>query len=64
MPANVEQYKGYRIAIYSPGEHFAVVTPPGGNAVIDFVHGRPEASRLEGAEVCLERAKAAIDGLE
>jgi hypothetical protein len=62
MPARVDTYKEYRIAIYSPGEHFAVVTPPGGNAVLAFRGGRPEASRLEEAEVCLERAKRAIDG--
>ncbi|CUX72226.1 hypothetical protein AGR6A_pb0031 [Agrobacterium sp. NCPPB 925] len=63
MPAHIEHYKNHRIAIYSPGDHFAVVTPPGGNAVMSFPAGRPEASRLEGPEVCLERAKAAIDEL-
>jgi hypothetical protein len=26
----------YRIAIYSPSPHFAVITPPGSNAVISL----------------------------
>jgi hypothetical protein len=60
MPSRVEEHRGYRIAIYSPLNHYAVVTPPGGNAVIDF--GKPAvATVVEGADVCLVRAKTLID---
>lgn len=63
MPSIVEIYKGYRIAVYSPQGHYAVVTPPGGNAVIDFGSRRPTATIVEGAEICLERARALVDEL-
>jgi len=63
MPSAVESYKGYRIAVYSPLGYYAVVTPPGGNAVIHFGNRRPTATIVEGADICLERAKALVDGL-
>jgi hypothetical protein len=62
MPARIEEYKGYRIAIYSPMDNYAVITAPGENAVIDFGPATPRSSVVEGPIVCLERAKAAIDG--
>jgi hypothetical protein len=63
MPNHVEEFKGYRIAIYSPLDHYAVITPPGGNAVIDFGARQPVATVAEGYAVCLDRAKALIDEL-
>lgn len=63
MPSRVEHYRGYRIAIYSPTGHFAVVTPPGSNAVIEFGAQRPASSVVEGSDVCLDRAKAAVDSI-
>jgi hypothetical protein len=32
----VREFNGYRIAIYSPSDHFAVITRADSNAVIDF----------------------------
>jgi hypothetical protein len=63
VPQYVEEFKGYRIAIYSPLDHYAVITPPGGNAVIDFGDRRPTATASEGMAVCLERAKSLLDQL-
>jgi hypothetical protein len=60
MPNHVEEFKGYRIAIYSPLDHYAVITPPGGNAVMDFGARRPVATVAEGYAVCLDRAKALV----
>ena len=53
MPAHVEEYRGYRIAIYSPGDHYAVMTPPGSNAVMNLGARIPRATAIEGADVCL-----------
>lgn len=61
MPAYLEEYKGYRITIYSPNDHYAVVTPPGSNAIMDFGDRQPRAKATEGLQVCLDRAKALID---
>ena len=63
MPSLVREYRGHRIAIYSPSDHFAVVTPPGGNRVIDFKGRQARSSVVEGPLVCLDRAQALIDGL-
>ena len=63
MPKRVEEYKGYRIAIYSPQDHYTVVTAPGRNAVIDFLSRRPTSTAQEGVEACLQRAMALIDKL-
>lgn len=63
MPSLVWEYRGYRIAIYSPISHFAVITPPGSNRIIDLGNRQPRATVVEGPLVCLERAKAAIDEL-
>jgi hypothetical protein len=62
MPSMVREYRQYRIAIYSPSDHFAVVTPPGGNSVIKF-DGPARSGVVEGPLVCLARAQALIDGL-
>ncbi|MGF9565081.1 hypothetical protein AAIH70_16325 [Neorhizobium sp. BT27B] len=63
MPSSVHEYRGYRIAIYSPSWHFAVVTPPGSNRVIVFGNEKPTASVVEGSEACLTRAEAVVDGM-
>lgn len=63
MPSSVHEYRGYRIAIYSPNWHYAVVTPPGSNRVIEFGNERPTSSVVEGPDTCLIRAKAVIDGM-
>jgi len=63
MSSMVREYHQYRIAIYSPSDHFAVVTPPGGNSVIDFKGRQARSSVVEGPLVCLDRAQALIDGL-
>ncbi len=63
MPAHVEEYRGYRIAIYSPGDHYAVMTPPGSNSVMDLRDRIPRSTAAEGRELCLERAKALVDEL-
>lgn len=61
MPSMVHEYKGYRIAIYSPLSHFSVVTPPGCNSVIDVKDRQPRASIVEGPLLCLDRAQALVD---
>ncbi len=63
MPSIVREYKGYRIAIYSPSDHFAVICPPGSNRVIDFNEKQPRATVVEGPLACLERAQALIESL-
>lgn len=63
MPSLVREYRGHRIAIYSPSDHFAVVTPPGGNGVMDFKGREARSSIAEGPLVWLDRAQALIDGL-
>jgi len=63
MPATVREYKGYRIAIYSPSSHFAVITAPGSNRVIDFRKRQPRSTVVEGPLVCLDRAEALVDAL-
>lgn len=60
MPAIVREYKGYRIAIYSPSSHFAVITAPGSNRVLDK---QSRSTVVEGPLVCLDRAKALVDDL-
>ena len=62
MPSMVREYRQYRIAIYSPSDHFAVVTPPGGNSVIKF-QSPARSSLVEGPLVCLGRAQVTIDGI-
>ncbi len=57
MPKRVEEYKGYRIAIYTPQDHYAVVTAPGRNAVIDFRSRRPTSTSQEGADACVHPAQ-------
>ncbi|TCV67375.1 hypothetical protein EDE09_11334 [Neorhizobium sp. S3-V5DH] len=42
MPAMVREHRGYRIAIYSPSSHFAVVTAPGSNRVLDLQEKSPD----------------------
>lgn len=63
MPAMVREYKGYRIAIYSPSSHFAVITAPGSNRVLDLQEKQPRSTVVEGPLVCLDRAKAVVDHL-
>lgn len=63
MPATVREYKGYRIAIYSPNLHFAVITGPGSNRVIDFQENQPRSTVVEGPLVCLDRAESLVDAL-
>ncbi|MNI37778.1 hypothetical protein D3C73_918920 [compost metagenome] len=63
MPSHVETYHDYRIAIYSPAGHFAVISPPGRNAVLGLGARQPRSTVVEGVDVCLDRAKALVDGL-
>ncbi|WP_105430247.1 hypothetical protein [Neorhizobium sp. T6_25] len=63
MPKFVDHHRGYRIAIYSPNDHYAVITPPGGNAVLQLREQVPRATLVEGLATCLERARQLIDGL-
>ena len=63
MPAMVRDYKGYRIAIYSPSSHFAVITGPGSNRVLDFQEKQPRSTVVEGPLVCLDRAESSVDAL-
>jgi hypothetical protein len=44
MPSRIEIYRGYRVAVYSPIAHFAVLTPPGSNAVIDLGTRQPRSN--------------------
>jgi len=63
MPSAVRDFRGYRIAIYSPSGHFAVITPPGSNRVIDLGEKQPRATIVEGPLVCLSRAEELIETL-
>lgn len=63
MPAMVREYKGYRIAIYSPSSQFAVITAPGSNRVIDLQEKQPRSTVVEGPLVCLDRAETLVDAL-
>ena len=63
MSVHVEEYRGYRVAIYSRNDHHAVITAPGGNAAMDFGIYWPRSTVVEGAAICLERAMALIDEL-
>ena len=63
MPKFVGHHRGYRIAIYSPNDHYAVVTSPGSNAVLQLGEQVPRATVVEGLATCLERARQLIDGL-
>lgn len=63
MPSMVREYRQYRIAIYSPSGHFAIVTPPGSNRVIDFKDRQARSTVVEGPLVCLDRAQALVDAL-
>ena len=63
MPARVHEYKGYRIAIYSPNSHFAAITAPGSNQVMDLQEKQPRSTVVEGPHVCLGRAEALVDAL-
>lgn len=60
MPSIVRDFEGYRIAIYSPLGHFAVVTPPGSNRVVDLGERQPRSTVVEGPLVCLERAERLV----
>lgn len=60
MPTMVREFEGYRVAIYSPGSHFAVITPPGSNQVIYLRERQPRATVVEGPLACLERAEALV----
>jgi len=59
----VRDFNGYRISIYSPNDHFAVITGPGSNAVIDWRENQPRSTVVEGAAVCLDRAEKLIKTL-
>ncbi len=63
MPAMVREYKGYRVAIYSPSSHFAVITAPGSNRVLDLQEKQPRSTVIGGPLVCLDRAKGLVDDL-
>jgi len=63
MPAMVREYKGYRIAIYSPSSHFAVITAPRSNRVLDFQDKQARSTVVEGPLVCLDRAEKLVDAL-
>jgi hypothetical protein len=63
MPSMVHEFRGYRIAIYSPNSHVAVITSPGSNQVIHLGEDEPRATIVEGSLVCLERAKALVERL-
>ena len=52
-----EVYRGYRIAIRQGDNWSARITHVRGHVV----PGRPQASALEGAEMCLKRARAHVD---
>ena len=63
MPAHVEKYRGYRIAIYSPSDHHGVMTLPGSKSVMDLRDRIPRSTAAEGRDLCLQRAKVLIDEL-
>ncbi|PWE54426.1 hypothetical protein DEM27_20160 [Metarhizobium album] len=60
MPSMVREFEGYRIAIYSPGGHFAVITAPANNRVLDLKEKQPRSTVVEGPLVCLQRAEALV----
>jgi len=60
LPSMVRESHGFRISIYSPNDHFAVITAPGSNAVIDLKQNQPQSTVVEGAYVCLDRAEKLI----
>lgn len=60
MPSMVCESDGYRIAIYSPGGHFAVITAPASNRVLDLKEKQPRSTVVEGPLVCLQRAEALV----
>ncbi len=49
--------------MYSPSSHFAVITAPGSNRVLDLQEKQPRWTVVEGPRVCLDRAKALVDDL-
>jgi hypothetical protein len=59
----VREFKGHRIAVYSPSSHFAVITAPGSNRVVDLQEKQPRSTVVEGPLVCLDRAEALVDAL-
>ncbi len=63
MPAMVREYNGYRIAIYSPSSHFALITAPGSNRVLDLQEKQPRSTVVEGPLVCMDRAKTLVEDL-
>jgi hypothetical protein len=63
LPSMVREFNGYRISIYSPNDHYAVITGPGSNAVIDLKENQPRSTVVEGASVCLSRAEELIKTL-
>jgi hypothetical protein len=63
LPAAVTYHQGYRIAVYSPNDHFAVITAPGSNAVLQLGDRSPRATIVEGSTVCLDRALKLIEEL-
>lgn len=60
MPTIVREFEGYRVAIYSPGSRFAVITPPGSDRVIDLKERQPRATVVEGPLPRLERAEVLV----
>ncbi|WP_417307522.1 hypothetical protein [Devosia sp.] len=52
-----EVYRGYRIAIRQDDKWIARITHVRGHVV----PGRPQASALEGPEMCLKRARVHVD---
>jgi hypothetical protein len=60
LPSMVREFNGYRISIYSPNDHFAVITRAGSNAVIELKEKQPRSTVVEGASVCLSRAERLI----
>jgi len=63
LPSMVREFSGYRISIYSPNDHFAVITGPGSNAVIELKENQPRSTVVEGAYLCLNRAEELIKTL-
>jgi hypothetical protein len=56
----VREFERYRVAVYSPSSHFAVITPLGSNRVIDLKERQPRATVGKGPLACLERAEALV----
>jgi hypothetical protein len=44
-------------------DHFAAVTRPGSDRVIDVKQAQPRSKVVEGALVCLDRSKVLVDAL-